>query len=74
MNLANRVTILRMIITLIIIGILLFPFESAGIDYTNLFINESIVINVKYIFVGVLFVFALIMDYLDGYIARKRNM
>ena len=74
MNLANKITISRMIITIFIIGILVFPFESAGINFPSLFINESIVVNIKYFIVGVLFVIALATDYLDGYIAKTRNM
>ena len=74
MNIANKITISRIVLTVIIIAILVFPFESAGINFTNLFINEAIVVNVKYLIVGVLFVIALITDYLDGYVARKKNI
>lgn len=74
MNLANKITISRIVITLLIVILLLFPFESAGINFPNLFINELIVVNVKYLIAGVLFVIALITDYLDGYVARKNNM
>ena len=74
MNLANKITISRMIITIFIIGILVFPFESAGINFPSLFINESIVVNIKYFIVGVLFIIALATDYLDGYVAKTKNM
>ncbi len=74
MNLANKITISRIILTIIIIAILVFPFESAGIDFVNLFINEAIVINIKYLIVGVLFIIAVFTDFLDGYVARKKNM
>ena len=74
MNLANKITVSRMFITLVILAILLFPFESAGVDFTNLFINELIVVNTKYIIVGILFVIAIITDRLDGYVARKKDM
>ena len=74
MNLANKVTISRIVLTAIIIGLLLFPFESAGINFMKLFINESMVVNVKYLIAGFLFVVALLTDVLDGYIARKHDM
>ena len=74
MNLANKITISRMVITLIIITILIFPFASAGIDFPNLFINEKIVVNTKYFVVGILFLIALLTDILDGYVAKKNNM
>ncbi len=74
MNLANKITISRMILTILIVGLLLFPLESAGIKFDNLFINELIVINVKYFVAGALFVIALATDYIDGYVAKKYNM
>lgn len=74
MNLPNKLTIFRMILAFVIIGILLFPFDATGIDIPRLFINESIVVNVKYIVAGILFIIASITDSIDGYIARKYNM
>ena len=74
MNLANKITISRMVITLIIIIILIFPFAAAGIDFPSLFINEKIVVNTKYFVVGILFLIALLTDILDGYVAKKNNI
>lgn len=74
MNIANKITISRIVLAVIIIIMLLFPFASAGVNFPNIFINELIVVNVKYVIVGVLFLLAVITDYLDGYIARKKNM
>ena len=42
MNLANKITISRIVLTIIMITFLVFPFESAGINFTNLFINEQL--------------------------------
>lgn len=70
---ANKISFSRIVIALIIIMILLFPFDSAGINTLKLFINETIVIDIKYIIVGILFVLASLTDLLDGYVARKNN-
>lgn len=74
MNLPNRITLCRIFLSIIIILILIFPFESAGILIPKIFVNESIVIDLKYIAVGVLFIIASLTDFIDGYIARKYNM
>lgn len=74
MNLPNKLTILRIILSIVIIFILLFPFDACGIIIPKLFINESIVIDIRYIVAGVLFILASITDFLDGYIARKYNL
>lgn len=74
MNLANKITISRIVLTVIIVGLLIFPFESAGINFLRLFINELLVVNVKYLIAGFLFVVALLTDVLDGYVARKKDM
>lgn len=74
MNLPNKLTILRIIMSLIIIVILLFPFDMAGLNFPKLFINTNLVVDIKYIIAGVLFILASVTDFLDGYIARKYNM
>ena len=74
MNLPNKITISRIILTIFIIVLLLFPFDAAGIDVPKLFVNESIVVDVTYLIAGVLFIIASLTDMLDGKIARKYNM
>ena len=74
MNLPNKLTIARIVMTLFIIIILIFPFDAAGIDLPKLFINESIVVDIKYFIAGFLFILASVTDFLDGHIARKYNL
>ena len=74
MNLPNRITLARIILSVIIVGILIFPFDATGIATYKLFINESIVMDIKYIIAGVLFIIASLTDMIDGRIARKYNM
>ena len=74
MNLPNKLTIARIIMTLFIIIILIFPFDAAGIELPKLFINESIVVDIKYFIAGFLFMLASVTDFLDGHIARKYNL
>lgn len=74
MNLPNKITISRIILTIFIIILLLFPFDAAGINIPKLFVNETIVIDVKYIIAAVLFIIASLTDFVDGYIARKYNL
>lgn len=73
MKLPNRISFSRIVIALLIVVILLFPFDSAGIDTLKIFINESIVVDIKYIIVGVLFIIASLTDFFDGYFARKND-
>ena len=74
MNLPNKITISRIILTIFIIILLLFPFDAAGINMPKLFVNESLVVDVTYIIAGVLFIIASLTDFVDGYIARKYNL
>lgn len=74
MNLPNKLTIARIVMTLFIIIILIFPFDAAGIELPKLFINESIVVDIKYFIAGFLFILASVTDFLDGHIARKYNL
>ena len=74
MNLPNRITLARIVLSVIIVGILIFPFDATGIATYKLFVNESIVIDIKYIIVGFLFIIASLTDMIDGRIARKYKM
>lgn len=74
MNLPNKLTMLRIYLTIAIIFILLFPFGEIGINLPKLFINEAIVVDIKYFIAGFLFIIASLTDFLDGYIARKYNL
>ena len=77
MNLPNKLTIGRMVMSLLIIFILLcgnYVTNLFGIEIPKLFINESIVVDLKYIIAGILFILASITDFFDGYIARKKNL
>lgn len=74
MNLPNKLTMVRIGMAFVIIALLLFPFDAMGIELPKLFVNETIVIDIKYLISGVLFVLASLTDFLDGYIARKYNL
>lgn len=74
MNLPNKLTILRIIMSIVIIFLLLIPFQMAGIEFPQLFINEKLVVDSKYLIAGILFILASLTDFLDGFIARKYNL
>lgn len=74
MNLPNKLTISRIIISIIIIFVLLFPFDSMGINLPDFYVNEQLVVHLEYLIAGVLFVIGSLTDFLDGYIARKYNL
>lgn len=74
MNLPNKITMVRIILTILIVTILLFPFDAVGFSSIKLFINEAIVVDLKYFIAGGLFIIASLTDFIDGHIARKYNM
>lgn len=74
MNLANKITTSRMVLSLVIIVLLLFPFYEVGIDIPTYVVNGNIVMDLRYIIAGILFIIASLTDFLDGYVARKYNM
>lgn len=77
MNLPNKLTMSRIIMAILIIIILLggnYITELVGFDMPKLFVNETIVVDLKYIIAGVLFIIASITDFLDGHIARKYGL
>lgn len=74
MNTPNKLTMFRIFLTIVIIAILLFPLSAVGVDLKPIFINESLVVDIRYLIAGVLFIIASLTDFVDGYIARKYNL
>ncbi len=74
MNTANKITISRIFLSLIILLILLLPWHEFGINIPTYIINGSITIDLRYIISGVLFIIASLTDFIDGKVARKYNM
>lgn len=74
MNLPNKITLARIIMSILIIVILVIPFDMLGIKIPQFFINEKLVVDLKYIICGVLFIIASLTDFVDGKIARSRNL
>ena len=74
MNLANKITMSRIVLSVVIMILLLFPFDGLGIDLPKYVVSGKIYIELKYIVAGVLFVIASLTDFFDGRVARKYNM
>lgn len=74
MNLPNKITMSRIFLSIFMIIILLFPFDSMGLELPKLLINEKIVVDIKYMIVGFFFIIASLTDFVDGRLARKYNM
>ena len=71
-NMPTKLTFMRIALSGVIIFLLLFPFYRIGIEFPK-FVFHNILIDVKYIISGVIFIIASITDYFDGYLARKNN-
>ena len=74
MNKANKITMVRIVMSVMIIILLLFPFYQVGIEFPEYLIYNNIVVKLEYVIAGVLFAIASFTDFLDGYVARKYNM
>mgnify|MGYP001290440543 CR=1 FL=1 len=73
MNLANKLTMVRIFLTVVLITLLLFPFYMVNIEFPKILIG-TITVDVKYFIAAGIFAIASITDFLDGHIARKYNM
>lgn len=76
MNLPTKLTVFRIVLTVLLIILFLFPFYQMNIEFPMWVINSNNVIEVdsRYIIGGVIFLIASFTDFLDGFIARKRNI
>ncbi len=73
MNLPNKITMARIVLSILLIVFLIFPFDLCGIELPKYLIGK-VTIELKYIIGGVIFLIASLTDSLDGHIARSRNL
>lgn len=69
----RKITIIRIILLFIIAVLLLFPFDSAGITFLNLFVNEMIVINIKYIIIAFFFALSILTNFIESRMLKKNG-
>lgn len=74
MNLPNKITITRIVLSIIYIVLLIVPLQKFGIDLPPVEVTAAIRVPVKYIICGCLFLLASVTDFIDGHIARKYNL
>ena len=73
MNLPNKISLSRIFMTVIIIFLCLFPFYTLNINIPQYNIG-GVVVDLRYIISGVIFIIASISDFIDGRIARRNNL
>ncbi|NMA51151.1 MAG: CDP-diacylglycerol--glycerol-3-phosphate 3-phosphatidyltransferase [Mollicutes bacterium] len=77
MNIPNKITLSRIVLSIIILIILMVPASSFGFNwpiYDSIFKIKINPLSLKYIVSGILFVIASLTDKLDGYLAKKWDM
>ncbi len=74
MNLPNRITLSRVFLSIILLILLIFPFYKFGFNFPTFVVaNGKVILDLKYVICGIIFVIAASTDFLDGYLARKNN-
>lgn len=73
MNTANKLTIFRVVLIPLIVLVYIFPYNQFGITI-GYFTIDSVILSYKNVAILVLFLIASFTDFLDGYLARSRDM
>lgn len=71
MNLPTKLTVTRIVLAIIIMILLMFPFDAIGVSVPV--VRTKVDIDIRYILSGIIFIIASFTDFLDGYLARKNN-
>ena len=74
MNLPNKLTIGRIITAILILVMLMIPWDSLGIVFPTFHVAGKVIVDLKYVIAGILFILAALTDFLDGHIARSKNL
>ena len=74
MNLPNKITMCRLVLAVMVLVILMFPYGAVGVSVPIYKIATNVTLSLHYIVAGILFMIASFTDFLDGSIARKRGI
>ena len=74
MNLPNKITVTRIILSILTLIFLVLPWYQFGISFPMFTFMGKVIVDSKYVIAGILFVVSSLTDFLDGYIARSQNM
>lgn len=74
MNLPNKITMGRIFLSLVLLILLIFPFDLCGIYFPSFLLFGNIKVDLLYIISGIIFLIASLTDFIDGNIARKRGL
>ncbi len=77
MNLPNKITFARIILSIFLLILLIFPLHNIGINLPLFHFGpegNTILVDTKYLIAGFIFLIAAATDFIDGHIARKYNM
>ena len=74
MNLPNKITVTRIILSILCLIMMIFPFYQVGIEWPTFLVLGRLEVSLKYIICAVIFIIASLTDFLDGHIARKYNL
>ena len=73
MNLPNKISLSRIFMAVFIIFFCLFPFYAVNITIPQYNVG-GIIVDLRYIISGIIFIIASLSDFVDGRLARKNNM
>ena len=73
MNLPNKITMVRIVLSIFLLVFLIFPWDLCNIEFPT-YLEGHLEVSLQYIIAGIVFLIASLTDTLDGYLARSRNM
>lgn len=73
MNIPNKITLCRIILSILLLVLMIFPVDKIGIMFPEFSVG-SVLVDSKYIICAVIFIVAALTDFLDGHLARKYNL
>lgn len=74
MNLPNKITVCRIVLSVLLLILLIFPFYKIDFTFPTLVVAGKVILDTKYMIAGIIFIVAASTDFLDGYLARKYNI
>lgn len=73
LNLPNKITVIRIFLAIVVLILLTIPWYDLGVNFPEYIVHGE-VLSLKYIVAGIIFIIASLTDFVDGKIARSRDM
>ncbi len=74
MNRVGKLAWMRIIVLVLMVVVMLFPFYQLGVVIPTFLVNGKVLVDIRYIITGILFAIVILFDILNGSVLKKKSV